>query len=58
MPLSPVLFSVSYSGSWGQARLTVDQFVDKAAALGFQGVMLGGKRPHVSPLDYDADDRK
>ena len=58
MPLSPVLFSVSYSGSWGQARLTVDEFVDKAAELGFQGVMLGGKRPHLSPLDYRTDDRK
>ena len=58
MALTPVLFSVSYSGSWGQAKLSVEEFIDKAAALGFAGVMLGGKRPHLSPLDYDADARK
>ena len=50
---TPILFSVSYSGSWGQARLSVEQFVDKAAELGYQGVMLGGKRPHLSPLDWN-----
>ena len=44
---------MSYSGSWGQAHLSVEQFVDKAAELGYQGVMLGGKRPHLSPLDWD-----
>ena len=53
MDFTPVLFSVSYSGSWGQAHLTVEQFLEKAAALGFRGVMLGGKRPHLSPLDWD-----
>jgi len=53
MRFDPLLFSVSYSGSWGQARLSVEQFVDKAAELGFAGVMLGGKRPHLSPLDWD-----
>ena len=52
--MTPILFSVSYSGSWGQARLSVEQFVDKAAALGYGGVMLGGKRPHLSPLDWSA----
>lgn len=52
MSLTPVLFSVSYSGSWGQANLSVEQFVDKAADLGYRGVMLGGKRPHLSPLDW------
>ncbi len=51
--MTPILFSVSYSGSWGQAALSVEQFVDKAAGLGFEGVMLGGKRPHLSPLDWD-----
>ena len=58
MDFLPVLFSVGYSGSWGQAKLSVEDFVDKAGALGFRGVMLGGKRPHLSPLDYDADARK
>ncbi len=51
--MTPILFSVSYSGSWGQAKLTLQRFVDKAASLGFRGVMLGGKRPHLNPLDWD-----
>lgn len=49
-----LLHSVSYSGSWGQAALPLDGFIDKAADLGFDGVMLMAKRPHLSPLDYDA----
>jgi sugar phosphate isomerase/epimerase len=53
MSLIPILFSVSYSGSWGQAKLSVEEFVNHAADLGFAGVMLGAKRPHLSLLDYD-----
>jgi L-ribulose-5-phosphate 3-epimerase len=53
------LHSVSYAGFWrGQARLTVDEFLVKAKTLGYDGVMLMAKRPHVSILDYDADARK
>lgn len=53
------LHSVSYAGVWrGQARLSVDEFLDKAKELGFDGVMLVAKRPHVSPLDYDQAARK
>jgi sugar phosphate isomerase/epimerase len=48
-----ILHSVSYSGSWGQQFLTVEQFVDKAAELGFDGVMLMAKRPHLSVLDWN-----
>ncbi|MHC4432526.1 MAG: sugar phosphate isomerase/epimerase family protein [Planctomycetota bacterium] len=49
------LHSVSYAGFWrGQARLGVEEFLDKAKQLGFDGVMLTAKRPHVSVLDYDA----
>jgi sugar phosphate isomerase/epimerase len=48
------LHSVSYMGIWrGQATLTVDEFLLKAKELGFDGVMLAAKRPHVSILDYD-----
>ena len=48
------LHSVSYTGIWrGQATITVDEFLVKAKELGFDGVMLGAKRPHVSLLDYD-----
>jgi hypothetical protein len=35
-----LLHSVSYAGLWGQAFLPVEDFRDKAAALGYQGVML------------------
>lgn len=48
------LHSVSYAGFWrGQARLSVDEFLVKAKELGYEGVMLVAKRPHVSPHDYD-----
>lgn len=48
------LHSVSYMGIWrGQATLTVDEFLVKAKQLGFDGIMLAAKRPHVSLIDYD-----
>jgi len=47
------LFSISYSGSWGQAALELPEFIKNAAALGYDAVMLAGKRPHLSPLDVD-----
>ena len=53
------LHSVSYAGVWrGQAVLSVDDFLVKAKELGFDGVELMAKRPHVSPLDYDDAARK
>jgi sugar phosphate isomerase/epimerase len=51
--MKTALFSVSYAGLWGQARLDLPAFVDRAKSLGFQGVMLMGKRPHASVLDWD-----
>jgi len=50
--MKPALFSVSYAGYWGQHALSIDDFLRKAAALGYPAVELGGKRPHLSPLDY------
>ncbi len=53
------LHSVSYAGVWrGQAELTVDEFLVKAKELGFDGVMLMAKKPHVSPFDYNEIARK
>ncbi|MBC8183281.1 sugar phosphate isomerase/epimerase [candidate division KSB1 bacterium] len=53
------LHSVSYAGVWrGHTRLNVDEFLVKAKELGFDGVMLVAKRPHVSPFDYDDVARK
>lgn len=53
----PVLHSVSYSGSWGQSFLLLDDFIDKAADLGYRGVLLMAKRPHLSLLDYGPKER-
>jgi sugar phosphate isomerase/epimerase len=47
------LFSISYGGLWGQAALDLRAFVRRAADLGYDAVMLAGKRPHLSPLDFD-----
>lgn len=53
-----LLHSVSYSGSWGQHFLSVEDFVERAADLGFDGVMLAAKRPHLSVLDWGTDRRR
>jgi sugar phosphate isomerase/epimerase len=45
------LFSISYAGLWGQAAIDLPQFIRRAADLGFDSVMIAGKRPHLSPLD-------
>lgn len=47
------LFSVSYAGYWGQDRLDLQSFIAKAAELGYDAIMVAGKRPHLSPLDAD-----
>jgi len=51
--MKAILHSVSYAGLWGQARLTLEEFIPRAARLGYSGVMLMTKRPHLSRLDYD-----
>jgi len=54
--MQTVLHSVSYAGVWpGQVRLSLEEVIPHAAQLGFQGVMLVAKRPHLSLLDYPAD---
>jgi sugar phosphate isomerase/epimerase len=54
--MTPVLFSVSYAGYWGQHRLDLPAFFRKAAGLGYPAVEIAGKRPHLSPLDYPSDE--
>ena len=53
-----ILHSVSYSGSWGQHALSVEEFLDKAAEFGYDGVMLMAKRPHLSVLDWHTETRR
>lgn len=50
--MKPVLFSVSYAGFWGQQSLELPEFIARAAQLGYAGVELMAKRPHLSVLDY------
>ncbi|MCA9438999.1 MAG: sugar phosphate isomerase/epimerase, partial [Candidatus Omnitrophica bacterium] len=52
------LFTVTFAGFWGQHRLTLEEAIDKTAELGFEGVEIMGKRPHLSPLDYSLEDCK
>lgn len=47
------LFSISYAGLWGQASLDLIPFIRHAAQLGYDAVMIAGKRPHLSPLDAE-----
>jgi len=49
------LFSVSYAGLWGQHSLRTADLIAKAAELGYDAVMLMGKRPHLSPLDASSE---
>ncbi len=59
MKYVPVLHSVSYAGAWpGHSLLGVEAFLEKAVELGYPAVALVAKRPHVSPLDYDAGARQ
>jgi sugar phosphate isomerase/epimerase len=45
------LFSVSYAGLWGQHTLDLPALIARAASLGYDAVMLMGKRPHLWPPD-------
>ncbi len=54
---TPALFSVSYAGLWGQAVLSLPNFVRHAARMGYRHVMLAGKRPHLSVLDFHDAER-
>jgi sugar phosphate isomerase/epimerase len=50
------LFTVSFAGLWGQDRLTLRQSIDVAAELGYDGVEIMGKRPHLSVADDTLDE--
>lgn len=49
------LHTVSYAGLWGQPALSIEDTLRRAADLGYDGVLLMGKRPHASPLDLPAE---
>lgn len=50
------LHTISYAGVWpGQARLSLSEIVERAGELGYDGLMIAAKRPHLSILDADTD---
>ena len=50
--MQTALHTVSYAGVWpGQARLDLAAAIRRAGQLGFDGVMIMAKRPHLSVLD-------
>lgn len=54
MAFKTALHSVSYAGVWtGQTKLALLDFLTRAKSLGYEGVMLMAKRPHLSVLDHD-----
>jgi len=56
--MKTLLHTVSYAGVWpGQVTLPLKTVVEKAAALGYDGLMLMAKRPHASVLDMDTEAR-
>jgi sugar phosphate isomerase/epimerase len=53
------LHTISYAGVWpGQARLTLSEIIQRAGKLGYDGLMIAAKRPHLSILDADSDTLK
>jgi len=57
--MKTALHSVSYAGVWpGQVTLPMERVIEKAAAFGYDGVMLMAKRPHASPLDLEEAARR
>lgn len=55
--MKTTLHTVSYAGVWpGQAHLTLEETIDRAARLGFDAVTIMAKRPHLSVLDTSAKD--
>jgi sugar phosphate isomerase/epimerase len=47
------LYSITYLGIWYRGRaLTLPEVVEQAAAIGFDGIEIDGKRPHGSPMDW------
>jgi sugar phosphate isomerase/epimerase len=48
------LYSITFLGIWYRGRaLSMEEVVDRAAAIGFDGIEIDGKRPHGNPMDWD-----
>ena len=50
------LYSITFLGVWYKGdALTLEETINKAKKLGFDGIEIDGKRPHGNPLDMPAD---
>ena len=47
--MTPLLFSVSYAGLWGQHALDLPAFLIRAAKLGYEAVMLADGQGSPAP---------
>lgn len=54
MRMKKGLFTVSYAGLWGQAKLDSVASIYKSAELGYDGVLFMGKSPHLFPNSTDS----
>jgi sugar phosphate isomerase/epimerase len=54
--MKTTLFTVSYAGLWGQARLSLAKALRKVKELGYSAVEIMGKRPHLSIVDCSLED--
>lgn len=53
------LYSITYLGAWYDGpALTMTEFVNRAAEMGFDGIEVDGKRPHGNPMDWSRQDRE
>jgi sugar phosphate isomerase/epimerase len=53
------LYTVSFSGAWYHGPgLRLNEILELAKAMGYDGVEIGAKRPHANPMDLDAKARE
>jgi sugar phosphate isomerase/epimerase len=57
--MKTALYTVTYSGLFYKGGpLTLEQIFPRVAAMGFDGIAIGAKRPVALPMDLDARQRK
>ena len=48
------LYTISFAGVWYDGpALALDEIFKRAKDMGFDGVEIGARRPHASPMDLD-----
>jgi sugar phosphate isomerase/epimerase len=53
------LYTISFAGVWYEGpALALAEIFRRAKDMGFEGVEIGARRPHASPMDLDAKQRE